>query len=53
MEDHQRIVGVEAEASGAGNFQCEAVTDMQSIIGLVSDTVRFLTDRRYSRRCRM
>lgn len=30
MEDHQRIVGVEAEASGAVDFECsEAVIDMQ------------------------
>lgn len=41
MEDHQRLVGVEAEAGGAVNLQCgEAVIDMQSNpIGLVSDTV--------------
>jgi hypothetical protein len=36
MEDHQRIVGVEAEASGAGNSQCgEAVIDMNKKITVV------------------
>lgn len=47
MEDHQRLVGVEAEAGRVVNFQCsEAVIDMQSNrMGLVSDSVKDRTDK--------
>ncbi len=48
MEDYQRLMGVEAEASGGDDFQCgEAVIDicnLQSKLGLTSDSVGSVTD---------